>query len=308
MLKKVSIIGAGNVGGTAAMRIAESGLARVALIDVAPNLAKAKASDIEDSLYSLDAASRIEAGTELYLLDESDIVVVTAGLARKPGMTREDLVSKNTEIVSGICKGISEFAPSAIVIMVTNPLDLMTYLALKKTGFPRKRVFGMGVNLDSARFANKISKKVLVGTEQIEALVIGSHGETMLPLPRLSRVRGKALSDLLSAADIKEIVKETKQRGAEMVSLYGAGSAYIGPSAAIFQIVSAIVKGETKELPVSAFLDGEYNLHDVTIGVPARIGPDGIREIIELKLDEEERQDFVRSSDVIKEGIKTLNL
>ncbi len=307
-MKKVSVIGAGNVGGTTAMRLFESGLVRVALIDVVENMARAKALDFEDAQYAIRCDSRIEAGGDLSAMDGSDIVVVTAGLPRKPGMTREDLLSKNAEIMTRVCDGIARFTEDAIVIVVSNPLDVMTYLAYKKTGFARQRVFGMGVNLDTARFANLIAKKLFVGTQDVKALVIGSHGETMMPLPRLVTVRGKSLSQLLSQDDIDALVKHTRQRGAEIVGLYGSGSAYYAPSAAIFEIVKAIVSSTRQELPVSVCLEGEYGFRDVSIGVPARIGPNGIEAVVELELTLSEKDDFEKSVSSIQESIKSLHL
>ncbi|HAJ57441.1 MAG TPA: malate dehydrogenase [Candidatus Omnitrophica bacterium] len=307
-MKKVSIIGAGNVGGTTAMRIAETGLASVVLIDTVENVACAKASDLEDARYSLGSDTRVEGSSDISRIDGSDIVVMTAGLPRKPGMTREDLLVKNAEIMTNVCIGIAEYAKDAILIVVSNPLDVMTYLAFKKTGFPRERVFGMGVNLDTSRFANLISKKLFIGTEHIQALVIGSHGETMLPLPRLTKVRGKALTELLAAADVDSLVKQTRGRGAEIVSLYGSGSAYMAPSAAIFQLVETILTEHRRELPVSVVLDGEYGLYDVSIGVPAEINSRGVEKILEVDLSVEEKEAFLQSARSIQDSIKALNI
>ena len=290
------------------MRIAESGLAQVVLLDVIENVAKAKVYDLEDARYSVGLKTRVLGSSDMGLLADSDIVVVTAGLPRKPGMTREDLLAKNSEIMSGVCQNIIRFSPKAIVIVVSNPLDVMTYLAYKKLNFPRNKVFGMGVNLDTARFANLISKRLKVDIKFIRALVMGSHGETMLPVPRLSLVKRKPLTKILSADDIEDLVKRTKQRGAEIVSLYGSGSAYFGPSAAIFEIVQAILSGRSKEIPVSACLDGEYGLKEVAIGVPARIGKNGIKKIIEIKLEPNEKKLFEESAQAIKDSIKLLKI
>ena len=290
------------------MRIAESGLAQVVLLDVIENVAKAKAHDLEDARYSVGLNTRVLGSSDMSLLADSDIVVVTAGLPRKPGMTREDLLAKNSEIMSGVCQNIARFSPKAIVIVVSNPLDVMTYLAYRKLNFPRNRVFGMGVNLDTARFANLISKRLKVDIKFIRALVMGSHGETMLPVPRLSLVKRKPLTKILSADDIEDLVNRTKQRGAEIVSLYGSGSAYFGPSAAIFEIVQAILSGRSKEIPVSACLDGEYGLKEVAIGVPARIGKNGVKKIVEIKLEPNEKKLFEESAQAIKDSIKLLKI
>ena len=307
-MKKVSIIGAGNVGGITAMRIAESGLAQVALVDVVPNLACAKAYDLEDARYSLGLSTRTEGSSDMSAIGSSDIVVITAGLPRKPGMTREDLLSKNAAIMTDVCGSIVNYAKDAIVIVVSNPLDVMTYLAFKKTGLAREKVFGMGASLDTSRFANLISKKIFHSTDHIQALVIGSHGETMLPLSRLTSVRGKALSELLKQEEIEALVQATKKRGAEIVSLYGAGSAYMAPSAAIYEIVETILTGHSKEIPVSVCLDGEYGLYEVAIGVPARIGSSGIQKIPILDLTPQELEAFQQSAQAIKDSIKSHGL
>ena len=290
------------------MRIAESGLAQVILLDVIENVAKAKVYDLEDARYSVGLNTRVLGSSDMSLLANSDVVVVTAGLPRKPGMTREDLLAKNSEIMSGVCQNIVRFSPKAIVIVVSNPLDVMTYLAYKKLNFPRNRVFGMGVNLDTARFANLISKRLKVDMKFIHALVMGSHGETMLPVSRLSLVKRKPLTKILGADDIEDLVSRTKQRGAEIVSLYGSGSAYFGPSAAIFEIVQAILSGRSKEIPVSACLDGEYGLKDVAIGVPARIGKNGMKKIVEIKLEPNEKKLFEESAQAIKDSIRLLKI
>ncbi len=307
-MKKVSIIGAGNVGGTTAMRVAESGLANVVLLDVVENLAKAKAFDLEDARYSLGNDTRIEGSGDFSLLEGSSIVVVTAGLPRKPGMTREDLLLKNAAIMDSVCRGIVDYAKDAIVIIVSNPLDVMTYLAFKRTGLPKNRIFGMGASLDASRFANLISKKLYVGIEHIQALVIGSHGETMLPVPRMTRVRSKPLTDILMQAEVESLVKKTRERGAEIVSLYGSGSAYYAPSAAIFELIETILTSHHKEIPVSAVLEGEFGLCDVSIGVPARIGPDGIENILEFELFPEEKEALFQSAQAIKDSIKVLKI
>ncbi len=290
------------------MRIAESSLAGVVLIDVVESIAKAKAYDLEDAGYSLGRDVRVEGSGDVSLMANSDIVIVTAGLPRKPGMTREGLLLKNSQIMSDVCENIVEFAKDAIVVVVSNPLDVMTYFTFKKTNFPRQRVFGMGSSLDTSRFANIISKKLFASTETIQALVIGSHGETMLPMPRLTKVRGRPLLEILDEADIESLVKRTKERGAEIISLYGSGSAYMAPSAAIFEIVEAILTGHPKDIPVSVYLDGEYGNYDVCVGVLTSIGPNGIEKIIEIGLEEKEKEAFDFSAQSVKDAIKVLNI
>lgn len=286
------------------MRIFDAGLARVALVDIAGNLARAKASDMEDARYSLKIDSRIEASDDMNLMSDSDVVVVTAGLPRKPGMTREDLLAKNGVIMTQVCDNIKKHASKAIVVIVSNPLDVMTYLAYKLTGLDRHRIFGMGVSLDTARFVNLIAKKLSVSVSKIEALVIGSHGETMLPLPHFSKVEGKPLTEILKTSEVEDLVKATKQRGAEIVSLYGSGSAYYAPAAAIYQIAQAIISGRSQDIPVCAVLDGEFGLKDVAIGVPAKIGASGIEKILEIDLDTRERDALAVSARSIQDAAK----
>lgn len=283
-------------------------LANVALIDTLENVAKAKSFDLEDARYALGRDTRVEGSSDFSRLDGSDIVVVTAGFPRKPGMTREDLLAKNAEIMARVCSGIVEYAKDAIVIVVSNPLDVMTYMAFKKTGFSSKKVFGMGANLDASRFANLISKKLFIGTKYIHPRVIGSHGETMLPLPRLTKVRGRVLTEILGQDEVDSLVRKTRQRGAEIVSLYGSGSAYMAPSAAIYELVETILTGQAKEIPVSAVLDGEFGLYDVAIGVPAMIDASGIQKIIEIDLTPEEKDALAQSAQSIKDSIKGLNI
>ncbi len=308
MNKKVTVIGAGNVGGTTAMRIYESGLARVVLIDIVESLARAKVEDLQDGQAVLGVNNRIEASKDFSLMEGSDIIVVTAGLPRKAGMTREDLLAKNAAIIENVCAGIAQFGQGAIVIIVSNPLDVMTYFALKKTGFSRRRLFGMGVSLDTSRFIHLISHKMRVSPLEVRACVIGSHGETMLPLGRLASVRGKRIIETLGEAELEKLTKRTRQRGAEIVSLYGAGSAFYAPSAAIFEIVGTIFGRERKQIPVSVCLDGEYGLRDVAIGVPALIGPNGIEDVVCLDLTDQEHEQLEASAKAIQESIRLLPL
>ncbi|MGE5279448.1 MAG: malate dehydrogenase [Deltaproteobacteria bacterium] len=306
MSKKVTIVGAGNVGGTAAMRIYESGLARVAMIDIAATLASAKAEDLQDAQALLGVNNRIEVSSDFALAEGSDIVVVTAGMPRKQGMTREDLLNRNADIMENVCRGVAQFAQGAIVVIVSNPLDVMTFFARRRTGFPRQRLFGMGPSLDTSRFIHQIARTMRVSPLEVRALVIGSHGETMLPLGRLAMVREKKIIDTLGAVGVEDLVRRTRQRGAEIVSLYGSGSAYYAPSAAVFEIVSTILRGRRKEIPVSVCLEGEYGLTDVAIGVPARIGPEGVERVIEVPLEPAEREAFEASARAIQSSIASL--
>lgn len=305
---KISVIGAGNVGGLTAMRLAEAGLAEVVLCDVAKGLACGKAFDMHDSQAALKGQLIIEGSEDISKIKGSQIVIITAGLARKPGMTREELLQKNSQIIKEVTLQIKDKAPQAIVIVVTNPLDLMTYLVLKTSGFSAKRVFGMGLNLDAARFTNLISLNLNVPVTEINAMVVGAHGEGMLPLARFTQVRGMALDELIDEAKLKELTMATVNRGAEIVSLLGSGSAYFAPSAAILEVVKAVAGDQKRTLGVSAYLSGEYGLQDLCIGVPCLLGKDGIEKIIELDLNSEEKQAFLKTADSIKANLAHLKI
>jgi malate dehydrogenase len=304
---KITIIGAGNVGGLTAMRLAQESLGDIYLIDIAAGLAKAKAFDLDDARSILKINYNIYGTDDIAAVKDSDIVVVTAGLPRKPGMTREDLANKNAAILKGICPRIKELAHSAIVIIVTNPLDLMVYFALKKLGFKSNKVFGMGPSLDASRFANLIARELNIPPVDIEAVVIGIHGEGMLPLSRFSNIKGVALDEFLNEEKIKELIKKTVQRGAEIISLFGSGSAYFAPSAAIANIVKIIAKDEKRTVNVSAHLNGEYGIKNACLGVPCRLGKKGIEEIIELNLNKHEKEILLHSADSLKSQYNTLN-
>ena len=299
---KISIIGAGNVGGCAALRIAQEELGDVFLLDIAPGLAKGKAYDLEDAVSLTGKPYRITGSEDMNSLADSDIVVITAGLARKPGMTREDLLAKNAAITGSVCRFISDKAKKAIVVIVTNPLDAMTWYAGKLLGFPSSRVFGMGLTLDSARFANLIGKTLGLPATQIDAPVIGAHGEGMLPLSRLSRVAGKPFNEIIPEADKRQTLeKRVIERGKEIVSLLGSGSAYFAPSAAICQMVKAIANDEKSPLAASCLLKGEYGISGICLGVPCIIGRNGVEKIIELDLNTAELKILKDSAEAIRQ-------
>lgn len=300
---KVSIIGAGNVGATLAKRIAESDLADVVLLDVVKGLAEGKSLDLchaapitghEKSIYGTD---------DYKFTRDSGIVVITAGLARKPGMSREDLIEKNGKIVKGIIKKVTALSPDSIIIMVTNPLDVMTYIASRESGFDSKRVMGMAGVLDSSRFAHLLADELKVPRSAVDAIVLGGHGDTMVPLLSQTRISGKPLFEFLSLEKINKLVERTRKAGAEIVSLLGTGSAYYAPSAACFLMVRAIINDEKKILPVSLYLNGEYGLKDLCLGVPVKLGKEGAEEIIELKITEEEKKALKKSADKTREQI-----
>ena len=272
---KISIIGAGNVGSLAAMRLAQYNIGDVFIIDIAKGLALGKSLDLEDARSIINSNYNISGSEDIKNIEGSDVIVITAGLARKPGMTREELLSKNSQILKDVSLNIKKLAPGAIVIVVTNPLDLMTYFVLKITGFSRSKVFGMGISLDTARFANIVAKELGVSVNDVEAMVIGAHGEAMLPLPRYSKVKGVSLNEVLSKEKIELLINRTIGRGAEIVAALGTGSAFFAPSAAIAQIVKTIIKDEKKNVGVCAYLSGEYGIKDICIGVPLLFGKRG---------------------------------
>ncbi|MEW6100900.1 MAG: malate dehydrogenase [Candidatus Omnitrophota bacterium] len=305
---KISIIGAGNVGSTAALRLIQEGFADIALIDVVKGLAQGKALDLEDAQALVKYNFKIEGSDDINIIRGSGIIVITAGLARKPGMSREELLQKNSQILKDILLNVKKLTAEAIVIIVTNPLDIMTYFASKALGYPKQRVFGMGVSLDASRFANLISKELNIPVTDIEPIVIGSHGEGMLPLARFTKVKGVSLDELLDDKKIEVLVNKTINRGAEIVSLLGSGSAYFAPSAAITSIVRAIAKDEKRTIGCSAMLSGEYGLKDVCMGLPCRIGKGGIEQVVELELSKEEKEKLITSAEKIKAQYKELPL
>jgi len=305
---KISVIGAGNVGSLTAMRIASDGLGDVLLIDVVKGLAHGKALDLEDARAILKYNYNIKGSDDIHQVRDSNIVVITAGLARKPGMSREELLSKNGQILKDVCLNIKELAKGAIVIVVTNPLDIMTLYALKITGFKREKVFGMGVSLDAARFANLIASELAVPVTDVETLVIGAHGEMMLPLPRFTKIKGVLLDEFIDDKKEELLVSRTINRGAEIVASLGTGSAFFAPSAAIAAIVRIIVKDEKRTIGLCCYLNGEYGIKNTCIGVPCRLGKNGIEQVIELGLSKEELAKLVKSGDLVASAQAQLSI
>ena len=305
---KISIIGAGNVGGLTAARLCNLEIDEIVLVDAVTNLANAKSLDLSDARFIFEQNCLIHGTEDINQIANSNIVIITAGLARKPGMSREELVQKNGAIIKDICKHIKVLCPDSIIIVVTNPLDAMTYLVVKETGLPSNRILGMGLTLDSSRLANIISQELNIGITEIHPCIIGSHGQTMLPLARHTKVKGQLLDNYSDKEKINSIFKRTINRGAEIVSLLGSGSAYFAPSAAIFELVKAIVNDEKSNLSVSVHLNGEYGLKDICIGVPCCIGKNGIEKIVELELNNEERESLIKSADSIKKQLSSINL
>ncbi len=306
---KITVVGAGNVGATTAQRLAEAELAReVVLVDVLGDMPRGKALDLWESAPVYGYDTRLVGTNGFEEAAGSDLFVVTAGLARRPGMSRDDLLAKNAEIVSGVAERIRATSPEAIVVMVSNPLDVMSYVTLRVTGFPRERVIGMAGVLDSARFRSFIALELDVSVEDTHAFVLGGHGDSMVPLARYSTVAGIPLPALLPPERIEALIERTRKGGGEIVQLLGSGSAYYAPSAAAVQMVEAIVRDKKRILPCAAWLTGEYGLTDVFVGVPVKLGSRGIEQIVEIELAPEEREALQRSAAEVKETMARLSL
>jgi len=305
-LPKISVIGAGNVGATTAQLLLERGLANVVLIDIADGLARGKALDLLHMKAAEGFAPRVFGSGEYADAKDSDIVIVTAGVPRKPGMTREDLLTVNAGIVRSVLDGCLAVAPNALYLLVTNPLDIMVNLAFGYAGLGPARLFGMGGVLDSARFAHYIAARCGCEPTDVEALVIGAHGEAMLPLPRLAKVAGAPLAERLSAADIAAVVKDTVNGGAAVVEMLQTGSAFYAPAASIAAMVSEVLCPSGKVLSVCARLQGEYGIGGINLGVPVRLGSEGIREIVQLELEDTELQALRQAAAATKEQLAQL--
>lgn len=303
MNTKISIIGAGNVGSTLAMRIAERGLADVVIVDIKEGVAKARSLDISDAASIIGYESKVYGTENFNEIRDSSLVVITAGFPRNPGMKREELLSKNKKIIESVSLHIKKYASNSIVIVVTNPLDIMTYITYKTCGFSKNRVLGMAGDLDTSRFIELIAQKLSIKKSSIVTLVMGSHGDTMVPVISHTKVSGNPLEQMLSKKEIDILVKDTKIRGAHIVSLLGQGSAYFAPSAAIAELIESVLTDAKKVHCVSAFLKGEYGLSDICIGVPARVGRNGIEEILEIDLSPDEKEAFKHSAKIIKDNL-----
>lgn len=305
-MRKISVIGAGNVGGLTASRLLENRLGEIILVDTALNLAQAKALDLEDARYALGSNYQITATDDFSRISGSDIAIITAGLARKPGMKREELLAKNAQILRAVAANVKKSAPDAVCIVVTNPVDVMTYLCIKELNTDRRRVFGMGINLDASRFANLISKRINQDILNIKAVVLGIHGEEMIPLSRLAQVGNRPLNSFVSGSELKQIEGETVLRGAQIVNLYGSGSAYFAPSAAILQMVKAVLNDTDEICGASILLEGEYGISGACLGVPVKLGKGGIKEIIKLDLNKDELSALQKSAEAVKALCMTL--
>jgi malate dehydrogenase len=301
MRKKVTIVGAGNVGATAAHWIASKELADVVLIDVVEGVPQGKALDLLEAMPIEKRDSHILGTNDYSDSANSDIVVITAGIPRKPGMSRDDLLNTNYKIMSDVVGKAVAHSPECILIIVSNPLDAMAQAAFKQAGFNRERVIGMAGVLDSARFRTFIAEELKVSVENVTAFVLGGHGDTMVPLPRYSTVAGIPITDLLDAEVIEKLVQRTRDGGAEIVKYLKTGSAYYAPSAATVEMVEAILKDKKKILPCAAYLQGEYGIEGLYVGVPCKLGARGLEQIIEIKLTADEQAALQKSADAVKE-------
>ncbi len=301
MLGKVAVVGAGNVGATAAQRLAEKSLARtVIMVDVIEGVPQGKALDQWQSGPIEGFDTRVIGSNGYEEAAGADLFVVTAGIARKPGMSRDDLAKTNAGIVRSVAKEIARVAPKSIIIVVSNPLDVMCYVAMKASGFPRERVIGMAGVLDTARYRMFLAEAMDVSVEDIQAMVLGSHGDTMVPLVSHTTVSGIPVSQLIPADKLKAIVDRTRNGGAEIVALLRTGSAYYAPSAAAVQMVEAIALDKRRILPCSAWLQGEFGLRDVFCGVPCKLGRAGLQEVVEIALSDGERAELRKSAEAVR--------
>ena len=303
---KVTVIGAGNVGATTAQRIAEAGLADVVLVDIVEGLPQGKGLDLAEAAPVVGHDARILGTNDYADTAGSDIIVVTSGIPRKPGMSRDDLIATNAGIVGGVVKAAAAVSPDAILIIVTNPLDVMCHVAMRASGFPRERVLGMAGVLDSARFRTFIAMELGVSVEDVHAFVLGGHGDTMVPLSRYSTVAGVPITELLPAERVKALEARTANGGAEIVALLKTGSAYYAPAASTFEMVDAILRDRKRVLPCATYLQGEFGVDGLFVGVPVVLGKDGLERVFEITLTDEERVAFDRSVAAVKDLVAAL--
>jgi malate dehydrogenase len=304
---KVTVIGAGNIGGTTALHLAMRNIADVVLVDIVEGLPQGKALDILESGPILRFDSNVIGTNDYEDTAGSDVVVITSGKPRQPGMSRTDLLNDNQEIVGSVTEQVVENSPNAIIIVVANPLDAMCHVALETSGFPRERVIGMAGILDTARYRTFIAQKVGASVRDVFALVLGGHGDTMVPLPSMATVSGVPITQMLSQDEVDAIVQRTRQGGGEIVELLGSGSAFYAPAAAIVEMVDAILMDQKRILPCAAYLQGEYGLNDLFVGVPVKLGAGGIEEVIELDLSDNEREQLEFSANDVREMVEVLN-
>lgn len=308
MRSKITVVGAGFVGSTLVQRLAERDYADIVMYDIVPNMPQGKALDMLEAGPVLGYDSQITGTNDYADTENSDLVVVTSGFPRKPGMTRDDLLKKNQEIVSQVTEQVVKYSPNCIMIIVSNPLDAMAQLALHVSKFPRNRVVGMAGVLDTARFRTFIAQEVGASVRDVQAYVLGGHGDSMVPLARMCTVAGVPISQLIPAERIEHIVQRTRDGGAEIVKLLGTGSAYFAPSASVLQMVDSILLDKKMIMPCCVYLQGEYGINNLFVGVPAKLGAQGIEQVIEIELDRNERTLLQKSADAVKELVEVMGI
>lgn len=307
MVERITVVGAGHVGATQAVRLAEANLSReVVLVDILEGIPQGKALDIYESGPIVGFDTRVSGANSYDATAKSDIVIITAGIPRKPGMSRDDLLATNARIVRDVSQKVKEASPKAICIIVSNPLDVMCYVAKETTGFPANRVFGMAGVLDTARYRTFIAERLKVSVEDIQALVLGGHGDTMVPLVSYTTISGIPLTQFLDTKEIDGLIERTRKGGAEIVGYLKEGSAYYAPSAAVAQMVEAIVHDKKRILPCAAWVDGQYGISDTYLGVPCKLGRSGVEEVIEVELSSAERADLEKSAEHVRSTIGKL--
>ncbi len=309
MVNKITVVGAGNVGATTAQRIAEKELARtVVMVDVADGIPQGKGLDQWESAPIELFDSRVVGSTGYEVSAGSDIVVITAGIARKPGMSRDDLLNTNAGIVKSVAAEVAKTSPDAIIIVVSNPLDVMCWVAKEVTGFPRERVIGMAGILDTARFRSFIAEKLDVSVRDIQAMVLGGHGDTMVPLISYTSISGIPIRQFMSDEELQPLVDRARNGGAEIVKYLKTGSAYYAPSSGAVQMVEAIVNDQKRILPCSAWLDGEYGFKGIYLGVPCKLGRKGLEKIVEITLTDDEKAALAKSAEAVREPMSVVKL
>ena len=304
---KVTVVGAGNVGGTTAQRLAERNYADVVLVDIVEGLPQGKALDILESGPILGYDSDVIGANDYEVTAGSDVVVITSGSPRKPGMSRDDLLKTNQNIVGSVTEEVVKHSPETILVVVANPLDAMCHVAMETSGFPRERVIGMAGILDTARYRTFIAQELEVSVRDVFALVLGGHGDTMVPLPSMATVGGVAITELLPEDRVEAIVQRTRQGGAEIVGLLKSGSAFYAPSAAVLEMIDAILLDQKRVLPCATYLQGEYGIDDLFVGVPVKLGAAGIEEVVELDLQQSELVELQTSAGSVRELVEVLH-
>ncbi len=301
MDRKVTVVGAGNVGATAAQRLAEKALCDVVLVDIVEGIPQGKALDLTEAAPIEKHDSPVTGTNDYEATAGSDIVIITAGIPRKPGMSRDDLIATNAKIVKSVTEEIVKRSPEAVLIIVSNPLDAMCHVALEASGFPKNRVMGMAGVLDSARFRAFIAMELDVSVESTHAFVLGGHGDTMVPLPRYSTVAGIPITELIPKERIDALVERTANGGAEIVGLLKTGSAFYAPASAAVEMAESILKDRKKILPCAVYLEGEYGCQDLFIGVPVKLGANGVEQVVQIQLTDEENAALQKSADAVRE-------